>query len=486
MYSTDGLGGGRIFIRGGRLVADSEFITANTLSDQDGQGIDIDITGELTVRNGAEISAITFGAGRGGDVWVEAADLLLSGDGSEFGTGIAAQTVPGSTGAAGNVTVKADKLAVRNGSDISASTFGTRRGGDVWVEAADLLLSQDGAEFVTGIAAQAAPGSTGAAGNVTVKAGKLTVRNGSDISASTIGTGQGGDVWVEAADILLSGDGSRFFTGITSQANPGSTGAAGDVAVRANRLAIRDGAKIAASTLGTGRGGSIAITAQDIELSNRGGIFARSLGSSDSAISGNIFIQAQDSLRIFDQSRISVETRQANAGDINLNVGNLLHLRDNSAITTSVAGGQGDGGSITIDPTFVVLDGSRIVANARQGRGGNIRIVSDFFFASPDSIVSASSDLGIDGIVDIESPDTDVISGALELPESFLDAASLLSDRCSARTAKGSSSFVVSGRGGVPPGPETMLPVYAFDLSAKADGSADRPLGEADYGSLIV
>lgn len=99
--------------------------------------------------------------------------------------------------------------------------------------------------------------------------------------------------------------------------------------------------------------------------------------------------------------------------------------------------------------------------------------------------MSASSDLGIDGIVDIESPDTDVISGALELPESFLDAASLLSDRCSARTAKGSSSFVVSGRGGVPPGPETMLPVYAFDLSAKADGSADRPLGEADYGSLI-
>ncbi len=520
LVSTDGLGGGRIFIRGGRLVADSAFITANTLGDQDGKSIDINVTGELldndaqiqavtvgtgaagditlkagklavrngasifagtlgkgrggdvsveaadmllsgdgaqfftgisavaapgsagaagnvtvkagklAVRNGAEIFAGTFGTGRGGDVWVEAADMLLSGDGSEVPTGILAQAVTGSTGAAGDVTVKADRLAIRDGAGISASTFGMGRGGDVWVEAADMLLSRDGSEFFTGITAQAGLGSTGAAGDVTVKADKLAVRNGAGISASTFGTGRGGDVWVEAADMLLSMDGSEFFTGIAAQANPGSTGAAGDVTVKADRLAIRDGARIAASTFGTGRGGSIAITARDIELSDRGGIFATSLSSSDSAVSGNIFIQARDSLRIFDRGEISVETTQANAGDINLNVGTLLHLRDNSAITSSVADGQGDGGNITIDPTFVVLDGSRIVANARQGRGGNIRIVADFFFASPDSLVSASSDLGIDGVVEIDSPDTDLNAGLVELPADFFDVATLLTQGC--------------------------------------------------------
>ncbi len=425
VISASGPGGGQIFIRGGRLTADNaSHIEANTRGERDGKGIDIDVTGELkldnkalirtvtddqgsagditlkagklAVHNGALISASTFGAGRGGDIQVEAADILLA-DGSEFFTGITAQAISRSTGAAGNVTVKADKLAVRNGAEISAFTHGAGRGGDVRVEASEILLSGDGSPFFTGINAEGGPGE---AGNITVKAGKLAVRNGAQIFAGTFGEGPGGDVRVEAADILLSGDGSKRFTGIV------------------------------ASTFGTGRGGSIAVTARDIELSDRGGIFARSLSSSDSAVSGNIFIQAQDSLRIFDRGVISVETTQANAGNIHLNVGTLLHLRDNSAITTSVADGQGDGGNITIDPTFVVLDGSRIVANARAGRGGSIRIVSDFFFASPDSVVSASSDLGIDGMVEIESPDTDLNAGLVELPGDFFDVATLLTQGC--------------------------------------------------------
>ncbi|MGH8652937.1 MAG: hypothetical protein ACREYE_12545 [Gammaproteobacteria bacterium] len=113
-----------------------------------------------------------------------------------------------------------------------------------------------------------------------------------------------------------------------------------------------------------------------------------------------------------------------------------------------------------------MLDGgSRIVANALEGSAGNIRIRTDFLFRSSDSEIKASNRFGVEGNVDIDSPDTDVISSALELPTSFLDAASLLSDRCSARTAKNASSFIVSDRGGVPPGPETVLPSYSLNLS---------------------
>ncbi|MGH8612901.1 MAG: filamentous hemagglutinin N-terminal domain-containing protein [Gammaproteobacteria bacterium] len=231
--ATDGPGGGRIFIRGGRLVADSAFISANTLGDRDGEGIDINIAGELKLdndariravtddqgsagdiiikagklaHNGVRISASTFGPGRGGDVQVEAADILLSADGSEFFTGITAQAISRSTGAAGNVTVKADKLVVRNGAEISAFTHGAGHGGDVRIEASDMLLSGDGSEFFTGIGAEGGPGK---AGNITVKAGKLAVRNGAQIFSGTEGKRRGGDVRMEAADILLSGDGAK-------------------------------------------------------------------------------------------------------------------------------------------------------------------------------------------------------------------------------------------------------------------------------------
>ncbi|MGH8594369.1 MAG: hypothetical protein ACREV3_11080 [Gammaproteobacteria bacterium] len=298
------------------------------------------------------------------------------------------------------------------------------------------------------------------------------------------GTGKGGDVNVTVHDTLsISGASTTIegsSSGIFSSSQIGQ-GKAGDISISATRLNLTDGGVIEAETgqkigdfpRSTGRGGNLTIDAKDIELSNGGEISAESFWTGES---GRIFIKAFDNLRLVNGGKISVATTQANAGDIELDVGFLLHLRDQSSITTSVAGGQGDGGNITIDPVFTVLDGgSSIIARAREGRGGNIRIVSDFLFASPDSLIDASSELGVSGAVDIESPESDVVSGALALPESFLDAVSLLRDRCTARAIKGASSFIVSGRGGVPPGPETVLPSFpelGLSEAPKAKGSA--------------
>ena len=70
---------------------------------------------------------------------------------------------------------------------------------------------------------------------------------------------------------------------------------------------------------------------------------------------------------------------------------------------------------------------------AREGRGGNIRIVSDFFFG-PLQNVSASSERGIAGVVDIDSPETDLNAGLVPLPASFFDAAQVLMRPCAERS----------------------------------------------------
>jgi large exoprotein involved in heme utilization and adhesion len=41
---------------------------------------------------------------------------------------------------------------------------------------------------------------------------------------------------------------------------------------------------------------------------------------------------------------------------------------------------QTTGGNITIDPQYVILNDSQIIANAYEGTGGNIRIIADVFF----------------------------------------------------------------------------------------------------------
>jgi large exoprotein involved in heme utilization and adhesion len=178
------------------------------------------------------------------------------------------------------------------------------------------------------------------------------------------------------------------------------------------------------------------IDAMNINLRDGGSISVESLGTGRS---GNIFIRASDTFRLFNDSRVSVETALADASDIALDIGLLLHLRD-SHITSSVAGGRGDGGNITLNSFFIVLnEGSSIIANALEGQGGTIliRIPSGgALYMSPDSLISASSEFGFEGWAMIDEP------AFAELPANFLDAATVLTELCAGRSGANVSSLV--------------------------------------------
>jgi filamentous hemagglutinin family protein len=125
---ASGEGGGRIFIRGGELVADNAFVFADTRGGGEGQGIDIGVTGQVTMRNGAGITADTLGSGRGGDLMVEAGSLEM-----HNGASITADT--SSSGSGGDLTVEADKVFLSGDfTGIYALDFGggSRSLGDIY------------------------------------------------------------------------------------------------------------------------------------------------------------------------------------------------------------------------------------------------------------------------------------------------------------------------------------------------------------------
>jgi len=161
------------------------------------------------------------------------------------------------------------------------------------------------------------------------------------------------------------------------------------------------------------------------------------------------------------RNRNSVVTTEAETGDggnIMITAGSLVRLID-SQMTAAVKSGEGRGGNITIGSPSVVLDGSQIGADAFGGPGGNIRIGADVFLASPDSVVSASSALGIAGTVDIPAPVTVLSETFALLPQIFVSAAALLPARCAARLSGGNtSSFVLGGRSGLRLDPGGLLP----------------------------
>ena len=122
-------------------------------------------------------------------------------------------------------------------------------------------------------------------------------------------------------------------------------------------------------------------------------------------------------------------------------------------------GGSGDAGNITLDSRFVVLNDSRVIARAVEGNGGNIRIQSSDFLATPQSVVDASSQRGVNGIVDVRGVVSNISGSVYPLPQSYLDKAELTRDRCAKQLQAGRSSrFVVLGRSGLPPEPGGLLP----------------------------
>ena len=152
----------------------------------------------------------------------------------------------------------------------------------------------------------------------------------------------------------------------------------------------------------------------------------------------------------------------------------------NSNIRTSVAGSGTDtaGGNINVDPQFVVLQNSQILAQAFAGTGGAITITAtSAFISDPLSIVNASSTLGISGTVNIQSPLQNVGGELTALTQEFSSAAALLAQQCAARAADGKfSTFVVAAREGLPiePGGFLASPSLTAELLGSSISGRDR------------
>lgn len=91
------------------------------------------------------------------------------------------------------------------------------------------------------------------------------------------------------------------------------------------------------------------------------------------------------------------------------------------------------GGNINIDPQFVILQNSQIIAKAFAGTGGNISITAGVFLTDSASVVDASSQLWVSGTVNINSPIQSLSSTLAPLNQAYLAAVGLLRERCGVR-----------------------------------------------------
>jgi filamentous hemagglutinin family protein len=463
-------------------IGKSGLFTINAQKDSTGRGGNLTIKSDrLKLADGAQIASSTFGAGDAGELNVTVQDIEVIGEGASSTSTLSTSAQKGSTGRGGNLTIKSDRLKLADGAVISSGTFGSGDAGELNVTAQDIEVIGEGASSPSGLLANAPKGSTGRGGNLTIKSDHLKLVDGAQIASSTFGAGDAGELNVTAQDIEAIGEG-EFPSGLFASAQEGSSGQGGNLTIKSDRLRVADGAEIFSGTFGAGDAGELNVTAQDIEVIGKSGFFADAKEGS-SGQGGNLTIKS-DQVRVTDGAKISSRSRgsgqagnidisanqiesdqgsitatsdQSGGGDINLKTGQLF-LSNNSSINTSVFDGTGGGGNLTIDTdTLVALDNSDLTANAIQGVGGNIDISAEGVFRSLDSDIDASSQLGIDGEVNINSIITDFQNVLNPISPKFIVAEEALQGSCFVRRNSRQGSFVYGGAGGLPVSPSSAI-----------------------------
>lgn len=471
---------GGIEVRGQGL---GEFTGISADNHGDGMGPSLSITtATFSILNGAYVGTHNNGTGSGGALSINADSILASGSG-DVTLSLSTETVGGN---AGNLTLNTRILSLSDGARISSSTGGSGDAGNLDMTASESIdiKGELSGIFSATVATDADVGHAGNAGELKISAPLLRI-SGGVIDSTTVGDGDAGAVNVSVGALQLSGGAQiRSFSGGYDETRNGALvvgdGAAGSVNIDSSGSVTISGASasgspsgLLAETRGAGAGGDVNVYARELRLTDAGTISSSSLGSGSA---GNVRIVLGDSLSLRGGS-IATRALTSDGGNITITAPRLIHLVDGQ-ITTSVESGSGGGGNIGIDPQFVVLQNSQIIANAFGGPGGNIQIVAGQLIADPATAITASSALGIDGTVNIDAPESDVSAGLAVLPASFLDAASLMQAGCGAARA-GLSSLVEVGRGGLPPDPDDYLP--SLDLGATATpgplwrGVAPRP-----------
>jgi filamentous hemagglutinin family protein len=287
-------------------------------------------------------------------------------------------------------------------------------------------------------------------GDITIRAiDEISILN-SNLEAQTTRRGNAGYISLTTGD-GKSGRISLDNSNLSSKVEAGGIGNGGYVQINAGSLSLTNGAQLSTSSLGQGNAGDITINATRVTLNN--------------------------------QAKISAETAGGQGGNINITTTDLL-LRNSSNISTS-AGTQttpGNGGGITINAEggFVIAvpsENSNIVANAFGGQGGVITINAnrvlglkpetkvidptglENIIKNPPSQISAGSDIGFAGTIEINTLAIDPSQGLGELPIEVVDPSGLIATGCGptgGTTANRQSEFVVTGRGGLPPSPNDL------------------------------
>lgn len=312
----------------------------------------------LILLDQAGISTTTFGAGAGGLIGIDAADIYLD----QFSR-VESQSSADATGNAGAVVMQGERLTVTGGAVIASDTLGVGAGGGIEIEVGDIEIGADGSiSSDTLLECFAEPCSRGGdAGGIVIRADRLAIF-GSDefasaparaISSDALSTGNAGAIGLTLG--MLEMDGNVFISSDTF-----GSGLGGVISIEAANVTLRNQAFVSTGAYGAGQGGTIALDVGDLLIEDDASIRSQSR-SQQGAAGGTITILAD---------RTTIRRAEINSAGL----------------------GNGDAGNVEIASGRIELDAGAILSDTQgAGRGGDISLVANEIVLRNGSLVASDS-----------------------------------------------------------------------------------------------
>ncbi|BAZ40854.1 filamentous hemagglutinin family outer membrane protein [Calothrix sp. NIES-4101] len=481
-------GNGSIQLQGRNIsLTEGSALLIQNVGTQVSGGITVNATGSLNLTGntangqlGSLMQINNLSTGQTGDITISAAELSLQ-DGARLITRRRNQTDGGNItanvkgtseisgfnlanpavysalvtfsvgdGNAGNIALSTGNLRVLDSATILSIALRSGDTGTIQVSAADKIeiAGYNPMAFAESSLSTFTQGS-GNANSLVINTSRLVVQGGASVGSSTVAAGSAGSVEINASESIdIQGHGTESNAGVISR-----------ITSNAELLSPETQAAFILPAIPTGDAGSLIINTPSLRITDGAAVSVKNDGP---GLAGNVQISA-NSLVLDNKSSIVASTASGNGGDIRLNLQDHLLMRRNSLISAT-ATGSGNGGNVTINSPVIVSissENSDIIANAVQGAGGNIAINTQGLFGlkfrdqlTLESDITASSQFGINGTVDINNFGVDPNSGLVELPANVTDPSQQIATGCADTS---SNSFIATGRGGIPQNPSQEL-----------------------------
>jgi filamentous hemagglutinin family protein len=357
------------------------------------------------------VSSDTMGRGRGGDIRINAGNILLQ-DGAQISSTAQGQ------GDGGNISLVArNRLVIQGRSPqdlniVSSETFnsiagmasGTLQAGQ-YLPSARLKRGQPSGQTPSGVFAQTLANSTGNAGNLAIQAQQVLLQDSGSLGTTTFGRGYAGQIQIQTSNLVV--DNGNIFGGIGGPQGR-TTPTDAQIQIQAQTVDLTRGGLIETSTFGRGDAGQIQIQADTINLAGNNGLRNSAIrtASGDPEVrapilgSGNTILLNTRVLNLTEGAELSAETyTSGRGGAIVINQADAIRLSQGAQLLTS-AYSNGDAGSVKINQAGEVSlqDGAKIQVDSRgYGAAGNLEISANRLLLQQGSELSASSTLASTG-----------------------------------------------------------------------------------------